>query len=477
MKELKWYGLFFIAVLGFLWIIGFNGLYGQDSYEYLRYTKCLNEFFKSGTNPGDYFWPVLYPLIGSVLSFAIPLPFALQLISTLSLLFAAIYLEKIILLIFRVEKIWVRLHVFLFFLLSPYMLRASLVVMSDSLSIFFVVAAWYYFEEYKRSVTSKSFLLFVFFFAAAITTRYAAFIVLFVPAVVMGIKFFRNFKFLNFLAAICIVAVLCIPHFLIRKLNPLGFLSHEWVMSWSPLNFFRSQFDTRDGIEKYSYYNLLYAFFNLMHPAFCFADLLLLGIVYKVRKQIKGFGLLPILLSTLLYGLFLAGIPFQNMRFLLLSFPLALIVLFAGYNELRQYLVRRKLQVYGVVIVLIIQIGLFYRVFIPFYNDSKTEKQVSVGMSKYANATLYTFSIDMALKSYGYKGNIINMSQIKMDTLKNKDTNALVLFNVKQFSEEYKNKNPMINWEYLNNNYALVKIDDMPEGWVLYKLHFDFQKK
>ncbi|HSY75617.1 MAG TPA: hypothetical protein VK890_02100, partial [Bacteroidia bacterium] len=226
MKELKWYGLFFIAVLSFLWITGFNGLYGQDSYEYLRYTRCLNEFFKSGTDPGDYFWPILYPLSGAVLSFAIPLPFALQIISILALLLASIYLEKLIILIFQAEKIWVRLYVFLFFLLSPYMLRASLVVMSDSLSIFFVVAAWYYFEKYKRSVTSKSFLLFVFFFAAAIATRYAAFIVLLVPAIVIGIKLFRNLKFLNLLVAICIVAVLFIPHFLIRSHNPFGFLHH-----------------------------------------------------------------------------------------------------------------------------------------------------------------------------------------------------------------------------------------------------------
>jgi hypothetical protein len=477
MKELKWYGLFFIAVLSFLWITGFNGLYGQDSYEYLRYTRCLNEFFKSGTDPGDYFWPILYPLSGAVLSFAIPLPFALQIISILALLLASIYLEKLIILIFQAEKIWVRLYVFLFFLLSPYMLRASLVVMSDSLSIFFVVAAWYYFEKYKRSVTSKSFLLFVFFFAAAIATRYAAFIVLLVPAIVIGIKLFRNLKFLNLLVAICIVAVLFIPHFLIRSHNPFGFLHHEWILSWSPLNFFRSQFDTLDGIEKYSYYNLPYAFFNLVHPAFCFAGLLFIAIIYKIRKRVKDLGLLPVLFSILFYGLFLAGIPFQNMRFLLLSFPLVLIVLFAGYSEMQQYLFQRKLYAYGTALVLIIQIGLFYRVFIPFYSDSKTEKQVSANMAKYAGSTLYTFSIDMALKSYGYKGNIINMSQVKIDTLRNKDTNALVLFNVKQFSEEYKDKNPMINWEYLNKNYALVKIDDMPEGWTLYQLHFDFQKK
>jgi hypothetical protein len=477
MKELKWYGLFFITVLAFLWITAFNGLYGQDSYEYLRYTKCLNEFFRSGANPGDYFWPIIYPLTGSVFSFVIPLPFALQFISVLSLVLAAIYIEKIIFLIFPSERIWARLYVFLFFLLSPYMLRASLVVMSDSLSIFFVVAAWYYFEKYKRSVTSKSFLLFVLFFAAAIATRYAAFIVLLAPAIVIGIKFFKNFRFFSFLAALCIVVALFTPHFLIRSHNPLGFLYHEWVLSWSPLNFFRNKFNTIEGISSYSFFNLLYAFFNLLHPAIYFAGIVFLIVCLKIRWQIKDMKIGALVSSIILYALFLAGIPFQNMRFLLLSFPLVVVALFPGYNVIHKYLLKKEWLKYGIVFVLIVQLGLFYKVFNSFYTDNKTEKQVAAEMLKYSNSTLYTFSIDMALKSYGYKGNIINMSQVKIDTLKNKDTNALVLFNVKQFSEEYKNKNPMINWEYLNKSYVLVKIDDMPEGWVLYKLHFDFQKK
>ncbi|HXP51883.1 MAG TPA: hypothetical protein VN922_18140, partial [Bacteroidia bacterium] len=119
--------------------------------------------------------------------------------------------------------------------------------------------------------------------------------------------------------------------------------------------------------------------------------------------------------------------------------------------------------------VLVIQLGLFYKLFGSFYNNNKTEKQVAAEMLKYPG-TVYTFSIDGALKAYGFKGNIINMYNVKVDTLKNADTNAYVLFNVKQFAEQWKNKNPMMNWEYLNKKYALVQQEEMPNGWTLYRI-------
>lgn len=61
----------FILVLFILihLILDFDGLYGQDSYEYLRYTKALHFYFKTGIPPGDYFWPLFYPIIGSIFSF------------------------------------------------------------------------------------------------------------------------------------------------------------------------------------------------------------------------------------------------------------------------------------------------------------------------------------------------------------------------------------------------------------------------
>ena len=48
---------------------GFDGLYGQDSYEYLRYSNALYNAFNGGESAGDYFWPLYYPLLGAIANF------------------------------------------------------------------------------------------------------------------------------------------------------------------------------------------------------------------------------------------------------------------------------------------------------------------------------------------------------------------------------------------------------------------------
>ena len=57
--------LFFICVLiGLIpcflvrFLYGFDGAFGQDPYEYLRYTDALKNWMVNGTHPGDYFWPI-----------------------------------------------------------------------------------------------------------------------------------------------------------------------------------------------------------------------------------------------------------------------------------------------------------------------------------------------------------------------------------------------------------------------------------
>jgi hypothetical protein len=393
------------------------------------------------------------------------------------LIFSAIYLDKLLILLFNTEKKLVRIFVFLFFLLSPYMLRGSMLIMSDSLSTFCIVAAWYYFEKYRRELISKYFLAFTLFSASAIATRYASFIILIVPAIIITILFFRNFKLLTFLLAIIISISLFVPHLLIRSHSSLDFLHHAWVTSWSPANFFQNHFDTIDGVSSYTFYNLFYCFFNLFHPAFCFAGIIFLVALWRKGKQIKEPRLAPILLSILLYAIFLAGIPFQNMRFLILSLPLVLIIMFPGYVRVSEYLIIRKLFKYAFALTTIIQLGLFSRVFIPFYNDNKIEREIASQMLKYPNATVFTFSIDGALRSYGFKGNIVNMWKVRIDTLKIKDSNSLVLFNIKQFSEEWKGKNPMLNWEYLNMKSPLIPLETLPGGWVLYNIRRSLPQK
>ena len=89
-------------------------------------------------------------------------------------------------------------------------------------------------------------------------------------------------------------------------------------------------------------------------------------------------------------------------------------------------------------------------------------------MLRYSGRTLYTFSIDGALKSYGYTGKIINMWSTKIDTLPKTDSALLVLLNPGQYTEVWNNGKPKENWDFLRKEYAMIKLVDMPDGWVLY---------
>src|SRR5579883_1529147 len=95
-KAYRIYIIFLLLTFAFTIIVHFNGLYGQDSYEYLRYTYRLVWFVRTGNPPGDFYWPLLYPVVGAVLSIIQKPVFALQLISMLSLVGAAFYLKKIL---------------------------------------------------------------------------------------------------------------------------------------------------------------------------------------------------------------------------------------------------------------------------------------------------------------------------------------------------------------------------------------------
>ena len=81
LSEIRTWILFPVLLLIFNLLTGFNGLYGQDSFEYLRYSRELHEYLSGGELPGTFFWPVLYPLSGAVVSFFLPDVLSLQVVS------------------------------------------------------------------------------------------------------------------------------------------------------------------------------------------------------------------------------------------------------------------------------------------------------------------------------------------------------------------------------------------------------------
>ena len=470
--EYKLYIILFVLIICFTLITGFNGLYGQDSYEYLRFTSALIEFAKHGVDPGKDYWPVLYPICGILFSVFFKPLLALQLISVISLVLSGIYLEKILKIAYNADIKIIRLFVFLFFLVSPYLLRASLTVMADSLCLLFITAAWYCFLKYKEEKSNLFFVGFVILAASAVATRYAAFVVIIIPAVYIAYYFFKKFSLKSFLLAGSAVSFILLPYIIIHKSSSTDFFD-LWLQGWSYKNLIHSDFYTADGHQVYTFPNGIFCLFNLFHPAYCFAGVLFLAASLKTFLK-NGASTVQwiFIMSLLLYAFFLAGLPFQDLRHLILSFTSVVILFFPGFKLIYNLLTNTKPGIVKplLLVCLVIQLALFFRVFIPFYKYNKMEKQISEEVLKYNNSTLYTFSIDAAVLHYGYQGKIINMWEVKVDTFPAIHEDALLLFNEKQFSEIWKNRNPMINWYYLKAKYKLTKLSDLPDNWELYLL-------
>jgi hypothetical protein len=272
---------------------------------------------------------------------------------------------------------------------------------------------------------------------------------------------------MDFLLGLLIAAVCFIPHLLIKGAHATEFIGHQWLQSWSFKNWFLSEFTTIDGHQNYRLPNLLYGFSNFYYPGFFFMGIFFLFFLQKKDFHQRDKFVLPA--SFLLYALFLAGIPFQNMRFLLLTFPIAIVLMFPLFHRFRRkILIKDRFLWSFTALVVLIQSVLIYKYSSGIYRTNQVEKEVAHTVLSFSNRPIYTFAIDGALKCYGVDGDdIINMWYSQLDSVK---ISALVLFNEHKFKQQWKEMNPMINWEFIRNEYKLNELKLLPNNWMLFQI-------
>lgn len=300
-----------VILVGTAWFLHFNGLYGQDSHEYLRFARELRSSLLSGQSPGPFFWPVYYPLIGAITGLLVPnLILVMQGISMAALGFSGFFLVRSLRLLYQANKLRPLLFVGLFFIGSPYIFRSGLVVMSEMLSVFFICGAIYFWLRYRPQQQLKDLLLFVGFGCAATLTRSNALLILLPFIVLVTIDLVRHFKVGHIAASIVVVVICLLPELLLHKSMEGAGLQHYLLQGWSFTNFFHSDFNLADGHLQYALPNFIYAFEYLFHPGFTLLGLPLL--LFLKKENLRNISLLVIMSSILIYTIFLMGIPNQN---------------------------------------------------------------------------------------------------------------------------------------------------------------------
>lgn len=465
-QNTKYFLLFFpIAVfLFFYYYLNFDGLYGQDAYEYLRYSKAIRNFVVTGENPGNNIWPPIYSAFGALFSFITQkVDLALVLVSSFSLSISAFYLHKIITLLFQKSKYSI-LFISVFFLLSPTILRSGIIIMSDALALCFIVLVVYHFIKYKQNKHINYFYFITIFSVLAFTTRYVSALILLPFVLNAAVLFMRQKNILkHFVFIPVVIFVLLLPHLLIRLHNPIDFLSHQWLQDWSFSNFLQSNFSKSEGAFTYFLPNILYAFSNTFNPKYLFVGVFFIPFYTRFKFESKNI----IFISMLLYALFLAGIPYQNNRFLMLSFPFILILCYPIFVYLANYKVFKKFFSVGIFSIIIIQFFLIFKILDSTLQRNKLEVEMTELLKPYQGNILYSFDIDIALQGRSLTFDYKNLWRKRYFNI---EKEALVLFHPTKFKKQWQDKNPILNYNYLQENYNLEIIKNCPKGWKLYRV-------
>lgn len=442
--------------------LGIDGLYGQDSYEYLRFTKAIYEGFKAGNLPTNFFWPVGYPLVGSIFMFTgIPAELSLQLGSLFSLIGILVYLHKILLPFAKNEHI-LRYYLIACVLFSPLVFRSAIVCMSDMLCVFFVVGHIHYSLRYLKELRAQDLLGALLFAVGAVFTRYGSAVIVAATSVMVAVHFFRNFTMKHLFLALLGFATALIPHFMFTNNGVFHFTGHHFLTDWSVGNMWRSSFVTHNGTANYPWPNLVFYFLEILHPRFFVALVpILLFALLKKKKLLYSYLLIPVGI----YLIFLSGIDFQNTRFVLPLLPYFAIVLFPIFEELVVTLPYKKS------LATLFVAGNLFLTFLGFsslYSRMRLEKVIVSTLSeKYPKRQVYSFDMEVALKGRSYDGEVLSL----YDSVYAKfDKQALILFNVEKIEKQWTGRAPMQNWNNLQTKYSLQQIETFEQGWRLYEV-------
>jgi 4-amino-4-deoxy-L-arabinose transferase-like glycosyltransferase len=136
-------------------------------------------------------------------------------------------------------------------------------------------------------------------------------------------------------AAVAALAIL-VPQLVVARAIPQSFAKHEWVQSWSLTHAFRREFQTPEGHELFRLPVTLFYFARLGWPDYFFPTLavFVVGGVVALARQRDWRALALLAGWPAVSLLLLAGIPYENPRFLLPTLPAIAALAGIGFGAL-----------------------------------------------------------------------------------------------------------------------------------------------
>lgn len=459
------------ALLSYL--LNFNGLYGQDAHEYLRQSKEWFAWLSTGApraqTLGDIQFSIGYPLAGALVRLVVgDAVLSLQIVSWLSFMAAAFLLNRLLLLLAHGSREDSRaVFVFLGLALAPVALKAGLTDMSDALGLALCLASFFFGLRWIEQENGRDVLFMALFMALAVSTRAALMALLLPLAAGVGWFLIERRRWGWLLVALLTGAAVLLPQCL-QSGNVLS--QHSQIASWSVAHFFQREFnDVNGGISRYWLPNIVYLFSPVFHPGFCLLlpGLLLLGkrtdVVLPAKRILFG--------CLIAYGLLLGGLSHQNIRFLLPAYALLLLILFPAWDRMYCYgfYFFKKLTWSILAAALLLQTAFATKMLWPIVQRNRLEQQIAtqIRLQLKPGAVLYAFDMDVAMRTYLPDTQIINLWIKRYGTFADGD---YVLYNEPVILKQWADKNPVLNWEDMQQTHGLQLTQNLPGGWKLYRL-------
>jgi 4-amino-4-deoxy-L-arabinose transferase-like glycosyltransferase len=360
-------GLFAVALalrLALILAFRFDGLYGQDAFEYYTYGRALWEARGRVPLPGPMYWPLGYPyamLLGFLVTGVRPV--GAQLISLLAGSAAApltALLACDVLLRFGAKRdnAWrAALVAGVLMAACGQLVQSSIVVMSDAAGVFWAVLSAWALVRAQGTRRPAWLVLSACALAAATMTRWINGLLLLPwagywlvdvrqrPQTTEGGRRISPCPLSSVvrpLAVALIAAGLAFaPQAVQSAADPSSSLGHIWLQGWNPANALQRSFVNLEGVFNYPWPVALFYARPAFHPFFLspiFTPALVIGLGIVGMALVKRGGIAgaaPLLIGwPLAQYMFLAGIPYQNSRYALALVPPLIVLTGIGANAL-----------------------------------------------------------------------------------------------------------------------------------------------
>ncbi len=479
-------GLFALSLLVRLALVlptQFDGLYGQDAYAYYDYAQDLRTSLQTATALKPFFWPLGYPtLLAAGLSIGGTRPSVAQAISILM----GVALTPLVYILSR-QMGTNRLGSIAAAAIMTFCgqaLQSSIVVMSDIPALFWATISAMLLIRYltpnsprhipDKSGRAKWLILAAITLTLAGITRWI-YLVLGVPfGLAILIEWHGHIKWRTTVIALLGVMLVLLPQIIYSRTNPAPTLNHEWVQGWSPTNAFQRSFTNIDGHFDYEKINALYyaqPYYDPNYLSPLFTLFVLIGLWAVARRKwwliimFGGWALLPYL--------FLAGIPYQNIRFPLVVFPAVAVLVGTGIDALINWprsaqFKRIKLIHAQWAIILFILVGLWQMwgsanlLVTTFINNQQRDKLTAawVGQNLPTGSTVYTFGLTLTLQHYTAL-KVYELYYETPQTLAQKwqrGHDEYLVLNVWNIENQWVGRDPQLDYHWLRDQRGLEQI-------------------